>query len=51
MSLVKLSPECREGKAQHQLFCEEPSQEGFFKLNYSIGEVLTMLLVFCFTSL
>lgn len=51
VSLVKLSPECREGEAQHQLFCEEPSQEGFFKLNYSIGEVLTMLLVFCFTSL
>lgn len=48
---VKLSPECWEGEAQHQLFCEQTNQDGFFMLNCSTGEVLTMLLIFCFTSL
>lgn len=51
VSLVKLSPECWEVEAQHQLFCEQTSQNGFFMLNYNTGEVLTVLFVFCFTSL
>lgn len=48
VSLVKLGPECWEGGAQFQLFCEQTSQNGFFTLNYNTGEVLTMLLDFLF---